>query len=78
MTFSCQKLHFSAQNDIFQFKKLHFPAENKDAMATLAQESFDILTLLPTYIENTKDAIAALANDTKVTKMGAGVNVFDK
>jgi hypothetical protein len=47
-------------------------------MATLAQESFDILTLLPTYIENTKDAIAALANDTKVTKMGAGVNVFDK
>jgi hypothetical protein len=35
-------------------------------MATLAQESFDILTLLPTYIENTKDAISALSNDTKV------------
>ena len=35
-------------------------------MATLAQESFDILTLLPTYIENTKDAIATLSKDSKV------------
>ena len=26
-----------------------------DAMATLAQESFDILTLLPTYIEKNFD-----------------------
>ena len=37
-------------------------------MATLAQESFDILTLLPTYIENTKDAIATLSKDSKVTQ----------
>jgi hypothetical protein len=39
---------------------------HSDALATLAQESFDILTLLPTYIENTKDAVAAMASDTKV------------
>ena len=37
-----------------------------DILETLAQESFDILTLLPTYIENTKDAITEMSKDTKV------------
>lgn len=37
-----------------------------DILQTLAQESFDILTLLPTYIENTKDAISELANKNDV------------
>ena len=41
------------------------PGKNDAALHTLAEESFDILTLLPTYIENTKDAIAVLSNDTK-------------
>jgi hypothetical protein len=36
------------------------------ALATLAQESFDILTLLPTYIENTKVAVTDLSKHTKV------------
>ena len=36
------------------------------ALETLAQESFDILTLIPTYIENTKEAIGALSEETKV------------
>ena len=36
------------------------------AMEKLAQESFDILTLIPTYIENTKDAVATLSENTKV------------
>lgn len=34
-------------------------------LENLAQESYDILTLLPTYIENTKDAIAVLSRETK-------------
>merc|ERR1719381_283623 len=34
-------------------------------LETLAQESYDILTLLPTYIENTKDAITVLSKETK-------------
>ena len=37
------------------------------ALETLAQESFDILTLIPTYIEGTKDAIYMLSNETKVS-----------
>ena len=36
-----------------------------DILETLAQESFDILTLLPTYIENTKDAIAEMSEESK-------------
>ena len=32
-----------------------------DILETLAQESFDILTLLPTYIENTKEAVTEMA-----------------
>ena len=36
-----------------------------DILETLAQESFDILTLLPTYIENTKDAIADMSEESK-------------
>ena len=36
------------------------------ALETLAQESFDILTLLPTYIENTKEEIGKLSEETKV------------
>ena len=34
-------------------------------LETLAQESYDMITLLPTYIENTRAAILALGNDTK-------------
>ena len=39
------------------------------ALETLAQESFDILTLIPTYIENTKEAIGVLSEETKVNYM---------
>ena len=34
-------------------------------LETLAQESYDMITLLPTYIENTRAAILTLGNDTK-------------
>jgi len=34
-------------------------------LETLAQESYDMITLLPTYIENTRSAILNLGNDTK-------------
>ncbi len=33
-------------------------------LETLAQESYDMITLLPTYIENTRAAILSLGNDT--------------
>ena len=39
---------------------------NDEALTALAQESYDILTLLPTYIENTKDKVSELAQETKV------------
>ena len=42
------------------------PSGSNGALETLAQESFDILTLIPTYIENAKDAISALSQETKV------------
>jgi hypothetical protein len=42
---------------------------SSDILETLAQESFDILTLLPTYIENTKDAITEMAKENKVRKI---------
>jgi len=32
-----------------------------DPLITLAQESFDILTILPTYIENAKESIGNLS-----------------
>merc|ERR1712223_2240480 len=35
------------------------------ALTTLAKESFDILTLLPTYIESTKAAVSELKEDSK-------------
>ena len=38
------------------------------ALTTLAKESFDILTLLPTYIESTKTAVSELKQDTQVRK----------
>ena len=38
------------------------------ALTTLAKESFDILTLLPTYIESTKTAVSELKEDSKVCK----------
>lgn len=41
-------------------------ASESDPLITLAQESFDILTILPTYIENTKDAIGNLSTQMKV------------
>merc|ERR1711983_47073 len=34
-------------------------------LETLAQESFDIISLLPTYIDNTRKAIYYVGNDTK-------------
>jgi len=34
-------------------------------LETLAQESYDMITLLPTYIENTRSAILSLGNETK-------------
>jgi len=34
-------------------------------LETLAQESYDMITLLPTYIENTRTAILSLGNETK-------------
>ena len=36
------------------------------ALTALAQESFDILTLLPTYIESTKSAVTELKQETHV------------
>ena len=39
-----------------------------EALTTLAKESFDILTLLPTYIESTKAAVNELSQDTKVSR----------
>ena len=36
------------------------------ALTTLAKESFDILTLLPNYIESTKTAVSELKQDTQV------------
>ena len=38
------------------------------ALTTLAKESFDILTLLPNYIESTKTAVSELKQDTQVRK----------
>ena len=35
-------------------------------LETLAQESYDMITLLPTYIENTRAAILNLGNETKL------------
>ena len=37
-----------------------------EALTTLAKESFDILTLLPTYIQSTKEAVTELSSETKV------------
>ena len=37
------------------------------ALTTLAKESFDILTLLPNYIESTKTAVSELKQDTQVS-----------
>lgn len=39
---------------------------DKDTLKTLAQESYDILALMPTYIEGTRNAINTLADDTEV------------
>ena len=43
------------------------------ALETLAQESFDILELLPTYIEGIKTSVNGLSEDTKVC-IGKGMN----
>ena len=34
-------------------------------LETLAQESYDIISLLPTYIDNTRKAVYNVGNDTK-------------
>lgn len=34
-------------------------------LETLAQESYDIISLLPTYIDNTRKAIYNVGNDTR-------------
>ncbi len=41
-----------------------------DLLETLAQESFDILTLLPTYIEGAKDAVNEMARESGVGLTG--------
>ena len=46
------------------------------ALETLAQESFDILTLIPTYIENTKEAIGVLSEETKVNYILLNVQLY--
>merc|ERR1711872_776797 len=39
-------------------------------LETLAQESYDIISLLPTYIDNTRKAIYFVGNDTKTMFRG--------
>ena len=45
------------------------------ALTTLAKESFDILTLLPNYIESTKTAVSELKQDTQVRKFASLLSV---
>merc|ERR1719210_1204208 len=39
-------------------------------LETLAQESYDIISLLPTYIDNTRKAIYNVGNDTRTMLKG--------
>ena len=47
-------------------------------METLAQESYDIISLLPTYIDNTRKAIYFVGNDTKSMIDGLGNLLTDE
>ena len=46
------------------------------ALTALAQESFDILTLLPTYIESTKSAVTELKQETHVRNFSVRLTTF--
>merc|ERR1712168_849874 len=47
-------------------------------LETLAQESYDIISLLPTYIDNTRKAIYFVGNDTKSMIDGLGSLLTDE
>jgi len=47
-------------------------------LETLAQESYDIISLLPTYIDNTRKAIYFVGNDTKSMINGLGNLLTDE
>merc|ERR1719186_2017354 len=47
-------------------------------LETLAQESYDIISLLPTYIDNTRKAIYFVGNDTKSMIDGLGNLLTDE
>ena len=46
------------------------------ALETLAQESFDILELLPTYIEGIKTSVNGLSEETKVFGKRWEIQIF--
>merc|ERR1719339_294848 len=47
-------------------------------LETLAQESYDIISLLPTYIDNTRKAVYNVGNDTKSMIDGLGNLLTDE
>merc|ERR1712222_8781 len=47
-------------------------------LETLAQESYDIISLLPTYIDNTRKAIYFVGNDTKTMFKGVEAILGDE
>merc|ERR1712130_677619 len=47
-------------------------------LETLAQESYDIISLLPTYIDNTRKAIYFVGNDTRTMIDGLGSLLTDE
>ena len=50
---------------MFVFFRERGGRQSSAMLETLAQESYDMITLLPTYIENTRSAILSLGNETK-------------
>jgi len=59
------KGHFLSEHLIKKFCGRERGSRHGSAvLETLAQESYDMITLLPTYIENTRAAILSLGNDT--------------
>jgi len=47
-------------------------------LETLAQESYDIISLLPTYIDNTRKAVYSVGNDTKTMLKGVEAILSDE
>ena len=47
-------------------------------LETLAQESYDIISLLPTYIDNTRKAVYNVGNDTKTMFKGVEAILGDE